>query len=383
MMFQGSRNVAKGEHFQLITARGGQLNGTTSTDRTNYFETLPANELQLALWLEADRMRWLDVSEANFENQRAVVKEEYRMRVENAAYRPALIELERLVFEGYAPYEHPTIGSMADLDAAKIEWVKEFHHRYYAPNNAVLSISGGFDPAQALALVRKYFEPAPAAPVPAFVEPALPPLRSVERRVTVPDVNAKTEAVMIGWRIPPSRTSDHYALEMATRLLADGDSSTLYERLVRKTPLARDVSAFTYDHRGPDAAVVTIELNSSTKVPEVLRIVDQELERLATRGPNDDALSRARQRVKSSFVFGLQSNQARATTLGEYATFFGDPRLIAKDLEALLRVGPEDVRNAVRRHLAANARNIVVVEPAPAPKPQPSSSAPQSAKENQ
>ncbi|HEY5956759.1 MAG TPA: pitrilysin family protein [Polyangiaceae bacterium] len=375
MMFQGSRNVAKGEHFQLVTARGGQLNGTTSTDRTNYFETLPSNELELALWLEADRMRWLDVSEPNFENQRSVVKEEYRMRVENAAYRPALIELERLVFEGYAPYEHPTIGSMADLDAAKLEWVRAFHQHYYAPNNAVLSISGGFDADQAMMLVRKYFGPIPTATVLPFVEPPIPALRSTERRATVPDVNAKTEALMLGWRIPPSRHKDHYALEMAARVLADGESATLYEKLVRKRPLARDVSAYTYDHRGPDALVISVELNSATKIADVTGVIDQELHHLTVDGPTEEALARARQRVKSSFIFGLQANQARATLLGEYATFFGDPRLIGRDLEALLRVSTSDVREAVRQHMAPNARSVIVVQPS-RPKPAPTPQAP-------
>jgi zinc protease len=371
MMFQGSRNVGKGAHFQLVTGRGGQLNGTTSTDRTNYFETLPANELDLGLWLEADRMRWLDVSASNFENQRAVVKEEYRMRVENAAYRPALIELERLIFAGYPPYEHPTIGSMADLDAAKLDWVQDFHARYYAPNNAVLTISGGFDPNQALGRVKKYFAPIPSVKVPAFANPPVPPFRTAEQRTQVDDVNAKTEALMIGWRIPESRNKDHYALEMAAKILADGESSVLYESLVRKRPLARDVSAFTYDHRGPDAFVVTVELNLNARMNEVEQRLDRHLTELAEQGPSDDVLLRAKQRTKSSFVFGLQSNQARAMVLGEYATYFGDPRLIARDLEALLQVTRQDVKVAASRYLSKQSRTIVTVRPTPPPEPAP------------
>lgn len=370
MMFQGSRNVGKGQHFQLVTARGGQLNGTTSSDRTNYFETLPANELELGLWLEADRMRWLDISASNFENQRAVVKEEYRMRVENAAYRPALIELERLIFSGYAPYEHPTIGSMADLDAAKLEWVRDFHSRFYAPNNAVLTISGGFDSDHAMTLVQKYFGAIASAKLTPFVPPAVPPVPTKERRASIPDINAKTEALMLGWRIPPYRDKDHYALEIAARILADGESSLLYEKLVRRRPLARDVSAFTYDHRGPDAFVITVELNQDSKLAEVERLVDEQIQKLASKGPAPEALERTKQRVKSGFVFGLQSNQSRATNLGEYTTFFGDPRLIARDLEALLRVTSDDVRNAMERHLTREARTVIDVRPSsPTEKP--------------
>lgn len=371
MMFQGSRNVGKGEHFQLVSSRGGQLNGTTSSDRTNYFETLPASELELGLWLEADRMRWLDISDKNFENQRAVVKEEYRMRVENAPYRPALIELERQIFSGYAPYEHPTIGSMADLDAAKLEWVKEFHSKYYRPNNAVLSLSGGFDPDQAMELIRKYFGAIESASVPPFVEPQLPPLRREENRVTVADSNAKTEALLYGWRIPPSRHPDHFALEMAARVLADGDSSVLYDKLVRSQSLARDVSVFTYDHRGPDAFVLSVELNEGVDPSRVEALIDKELNRLAAEGPTAAVLERSRQRTKSAFVFGLQSNQAKAIALGEYAVFFENPRLIARDLEALLRVDSASIASAAKRYLGRSARTRALVKPvthAPPPK---------------
>src|SRR5262249_53767244 len=159
----------------LVTSHGGTLNGTTSEDRTNYFEMLPSSELALALWLEADRMKSLDVSQKNFENQRAVVKEEYRMRVENAAYVPAEIRLQELVYQGYWPYEHAAIGTMRDLDAAQLEWVRAFHDAYYAPNEAVLAISGDFEPAEATALAKKYFGDAHAQPhAPKFEAPPLP-----------------------------------------------------------------------------------------------------------------------------------------------------------------------------------------------------------------
>lgn len=364
MMFQGSRNVAKGEHFRLITARGGQLNGTTSSDRTNYFETLPANELELGLWLEADRMRWLDISAENFENQRAVVKEEFRMRVENAAYRPALIELERLVFEGYAPYSHPTIGSMTDLDAAKLEWVRDFHSKYYRPNNAVLVLTGGFDPDQAIELVRKYFGVIEAGAVPPFSEPTVTGERTQEVRKTVTDSNAKTPALFFGWRIPKARTQEHFALEMAARVLADGESSILYDLLVRKKAWARDVSVFTYDHRGPDAFVISVELTEQADLHRVETFIDEELRKLGTQGPGEAVLSRARQRTKSGFIFGLQSNQSRATTFGEYTVFFGNPRLIARDLEALLQIDVAHIRSNVTKYLTKSSRSLVVVTPA-------------------
>ena len=363
MMFQGSRNVAKGRHFELVTARGGSLNGTTSADRTNYFESLPTGELDLALWLEADRMRWLNVTRKNFENQRAVVEEEFRMRVTNAAYQPALIKLERMVYAGYPPYEHPTIGSMAALEAAKLEWVQKFHERYYVPSNAVISIVGGFDPDAAMTAVHRYFDQIPSPPPPEYQPPALPPLPTAERQVELKDANAKTPALLFGWRIPAAREPDHYPLELVTRILADGESSVLRQKLVRERALAQDVSAWTTDHRGPDSLVVTVELSEHSSVDAVRSVVDRELQRLATKGPSAAELARAKQRAKSDFVFGLQSNTTKATTLGEYEVFYGDGRLIARDLEKLLVVTPADVASAVRRHLSRNTRSVVTVMP--------------------
>src|SRR5206468_2302309 len=148
------------EHFRLVSSRGGILNGTTNTDRTNYFEILPSNELALGLWLEADRMKSLNVTEANFENQRKVVQEEYRMSVSNVAYAPSGVRLEELVYQGYWPYEHDTIGSMADLDGAKLDWVQDFHAHRYGPNNAVLTIAGDFEPEAAMGMIHRYFDAA-------------------------------------------------------------------------------------------------------------------------------------------------------------------------------------------------------------------------------
>ena len=240
MMFQGSANVPRGEHFKLVTSHGGQLNGTTSADRTNYFELLPAGELALGLWLEADRMKSLDISQKNFENQRSVVKEEYRMRVENAAYVPASLRLEELAFQGYWPYEHPSIGTMRDLDGAQLDWVRAFHDAYYAPNNAVLSIAGDFEEDEAMTLVRRYFGDARPQPnVPRYVPPPLPD--GAQRSAVVLDSHAMLPALLSGWVIPASDQADHYALDLAAMLLGDGESSRLHRALVGGQVAARGI----------------------------------------------------------------------------------------------------------------------------------------------
>ena len=280
MMFQGSRHVLKGQHFQMVAARGGILNGTTNADRTNYFETLPANELKLALWLEADRMRWLDVSETNLDNQRAVVKEEYRMRYENAPYRLAQIELDRKIFGDYFPYAHPTIGSLDDLDRATLDWVKDFHRKYYAPNNAVLTIAGGFDPDDAMHWVHEYFDSAEKQPIEPFELPVTVAAGKSESQSEISDKNAKTPALLIGWLVMAHSDPDHAALELLSRLLADGESSLLHEKLVRQLAIARSVSAYTYDHAGPDALIISVEMTQKARFQQIESVVKKTLEEL-------------------------------------------------------------------------------------------------------
>jgi len=363
MMFQGSRNVKRGQHFALITERGGTLNGTTSSDRTNYFESLPSSELELALFLEADRMRSLVVNEENFENQRAVVKEEYRMRVENAPYARGMLRLGEIVFTDYLPYAHSTIGSMQDLDAAKLEWVQAFYARHYAPNNAVLTIAGDFDVDRALELVRHHFGSIARRDVPAFAA-EMPATHSPGRREVVDDKNAATPALFWGYRIPPSRTKDHYALELGALLLADGESSRLYRKLVRERPILQRVGAWTDDRRGPDQFALMGVLTEKAKLIDVERALDAEIERLRKQPPTGAELERIKNRLKHGFVFELQSNSRRSTRLGEYEVYYSDARLLARELQAYLDVTADDVRRAAAEHLLPERRFVIEVRPA-------------------
>ncbi len=364
LMFQGSKHAAKGEHFKLISERGGVLNGTTDSDRTNYFEELPASELALALWLEADRMRWLALTPENFENQRAVVEEEYRMRVQNQPYALGGIRLSELVFDGYAPYAHPTIGSMADLAAAKFDWVKSFHDQHYAPNDAVLTIAGDFEPARALALVDEYFGPAlPGNVTPLVLPPA--PERPKVGRATVKDDNARTPAALFGFPIPPARTPDHYALELASMVLAGGESSRLYRTLVHERAVASEVDAGTDGHRGPDQLSITAVLTDKGRLPRVEAALAAAISRLAAVPPAPGELERAKQRLRTQFLFGLQTNLERAVQLGEFETLYGDAQLLPGELARYVAVTPEDVRGAVARWLTPERRSLVEVLPGP------------------
>ena len=228
MMFQGSANVGKGEHFQLIMNRGGSANGTTSTDRTNYFETVPSNELSLALWLEADRMRSLAITQENFENQRQTVMEERRQSYDNHPYMKSMLRINELAYGDYFPYAHSTIGDMKDLVAAPLSAVQEFFSTYYAPNNAVLSIAGDFEPKDAIALAEKYFGGIARHETKAFAA-ASPSPQQAERVETMHDPLAELPAFHIAYHIPPDRQPDHYPLELLAIILGDGESSRLYQ----------------------------------------------------------------------------------------------------------------------------------------------------------
>jgi predicted Zn-dependent peptidase len=366
MMFQGSAHVKKGDHFSLITERGGTLNGTTSSDRTNYFEVLPASELALALWLEADRMRSLAVNAENFENQRAVVKEEYRMRYENAAYARAGLRLGELVYANYPPYANPTIGKMADLDAAKLEWAQEFYARHYVPNNAVVSIVGGFEPDDALVLVERYFGGIPQRPLTSFTAPkALP--EPATARETLADSNAKTPGILYGYLIPPARTPEHYALELAATLLGDGESARLYQALVRKRALCQETRAWTRDFRGPDQFGIQVVLSEKAKLPEVERALDAELDALVKAPMSAAELERVKRRVRAGFVFGLETTLRRAVELGEFELYWGDARGLASELERYLAVTAAEVQAAAAKYLVKERRVVIAVNPAPKP----------------
>jgi zinc protease len=362
MMFQGSQHVAKGQHFTLISERGGSLNGTTSADRTNYFEVLPSSELRLALWLEADRMRALAVNAENFENQRAVVKEEYRMRYENSPYMTGMMRLGELVFAEFPPYTRPTIGSMADLDAAKLEWVKTFYDSHYAPRNAVLTITGDFDKDEAVKLAREYFgdidKPVAArAPFPAMPE------KVTARKDLVKDANAKTPGFYFGWLIPKSRTPEHYALELAVSLLADGESSRLERLLVRDRAVAQRVGAWTHDYVGPDELAIQVVLTEKSKLEDVEKLVAAEIDKLSQKPASEAELTKVKRRARSSFVFGLQTNLSRATRLGEYESYFGDARLLPRELAAYSAVTAEQIQQAVKKYLTPERRQLVEVLP--------------------
>ncbi len=365
LMFQGSANVAKGDHQRLVLAHGGTVNGTSSSDRTQFFQVVPANELALALWLEADRLSSLDLIQETIDAERKAIEEEYRARITNIAYAPARIRLRELVLQGYWPYEHDTLGTPQESEAPPpLEAVKAFYGAYYAPNNAVLSLAGDFEPDEAMQLVHQYFDSAKKLDKLAAYAP--PPLAdpSGPRTATVEDEHAKTPALFTGWIGPAGRESDHYALEIAMALLGDGETSRLYQRLVRDRALAQDVLAWTSGHRGPDLLAIQLTLADGARLADTKKALDAEIARLTKDGPTDAELLKVRSRIDSAFVSGLQTNVERATRLGQYELFHGDARLLTGEPARYFEVTRDDVKRVMALYLAEPRRATVEVHPA-------------------
>lgn len=369
MMFQGSKNVGKGEHFQLVLNRGGEMNGTTSEDRTNYYETLPSNELELGLWLEADRMKSLAITQDNFENQRQTVMEERRQRYDNQPYVRSWLRLSELAFGDYFPYAHSTIGDMKDLENAPLSAVQEFFNSYYAPNNAVLSLSGDFDSQDALALIEKYFGSIPARSRPPYEPGELAP-QTAERSESMLDELAQLPAFHIAYHIPPSNDPDHYALDILAMALGDGDSSRLYQELVKKRELLSSLHVGTNSHRGPDLFSFWAVCAEGKDAKASRDVIYAELESIAKKGLSARELDKAKNRLRSGFVFGLASNLDRASMLGTFELYFGNADLLKTELDRYLAVTESDVQRVAGKYFAATNRTVLDVIPNVSAKPE-------------
>jgi len=364
MMFQGSENVPKAAHFQYIFNAGGTMNGTTSTERTNYFETLPSNYLPLAFWLESDRMRSLKVTQENLDNQRHAVQEEKRLRYDNQPYVTAFLRMNELIFNNPAN-AHSTIGSMEDLDAATIDDVREFFRIYYAPNNAVLSVVGDFDYDEARALADKYFGNIPSQPLPPPVD-----VSEIENVAisdeTFHDPLAPAPAFVLGWKIPARRTPDFYAISLAGSLLFEGDSSRLYQKLVKGDESVVSIEGGVDERRGPSALYIFALPKPGEEVDTIRRQIFDEIKRIATDGPTLAEMEKLRNSLCNDAVRGRQSTMYRAQRLAEFALYDSNPRLVDSELDHFLNVTADDIKQAAAKYLDSPNRVVLDILPVPA-----------------
>ena len=353
LMFQGSANLEKLEHFRYVQSSGGMFNGSTHFDYTNYFEALPSNALERGLFLEADRMLSPRITEENLANQIAVVKEEIRVNVLNRPYGGfPWLELPPVLFDTF-PNAHNGYGGFVDLESATVEDATDFFHRYYAPANAVLAVAGDLDVDETVELIEKHFGGIPKRRRPVRPDFGEPPLAS-ERRAVTTDAHAPIPAVAIGYRVPDpvAQLDEHLAGVLLSEILAEGDASRLQRRLVHRDRVVTDVSAYLgefgdpFDERDPTAFTITAHYPNPESLERILAAVDEELARVAADGLEPGELDRVRTRAVSVLFREMDAVLSRALEFAKFELIFGRAELISELPDRLTAVTGADVQAA-------------------------------------
>jgi zinc protease len=366
LMFQGSQHH-RDEYLSPLEEVGGNVNGSTTNDRTNYFETVPSNALERVLWLESDRMGFLlpTLTQANLDNQREVVKNERRQSYDNAPYGQAPEKKDEALYPPSHPYHHSVIGSMADLSAASLEDVSAFFRTYYSPNNASLCIAGDINPAETKRLVEKYFGPIPPGPKVAKLAPSVPALAEA-KHLTMTDRVSLPRAELI-WPTGPRGDADEQALDVLSIILGGLDKENrLYRALMYDRPLAAHVGAGHPCSALAGEFEVTIYARPGQKLDDLVKIADAEIERLKTEGPTEAEVLKAQNTQESGLVVGLQSVQKKADYLNNYNVEFGDPLAYKAEMRRLFAVTPADVKRVANQYLSANRIRLDVIPGPPA-----------------
>jgi predicted Zn-dependent peptidase len=366
LMFQGSAHVAEGEHASLLQNAGAPFNATTSFERTNYYETVPISHLELALWLEADRMGTLTaaLTQTNLDNQRDVVKNERRQRYDNVPYGTSFEKLHELAFPASHPYAHTPIGSMEDLEAATLQDCRDFFATYYAPGNAVLSIVGDVEADKAFAAVERYFGRLPAGPTPPKpADASLGPIVEggrVELTEQVP-----TPAVFAMFRLPQDGTADIEAADLAVEILGGGSGSRLYDRLVRRDEIATEVWFGVQRYASGPSTAFLQALGPETAAIEAA--VKQELTEFARSGPTAEETERAIAQAERAFLERTETVTGLANALSHSATLFGDPKLLFGAPARAAAVTPADIQAVTSAWLAPDSRATLIYTPSEEP----------------
>jgi zinc protease len=364
VMFQGSKHVPEDTYFRFLERAGASnVNGSTSEDRTNYFETVPKNRLELALWLESDRMGFLldHVDQKTFAGQREVVKNERRQNYENAPYGMVAQFVDDALFPASHPYHHLAIGSPEDLDRATLDDVKAFFRTWYVPNDATLVVAGDIDPDAALKLVEQYFGPIPSGVVPEHAKAATVELAG-EKRLQI-EAGVELPRVVVAWVTPPFFATGDGDLDLLAHVLTGGKTSRLYKRLVYDDQIAQDVSAYQASGELSSKFEIMATAKPGHTPDELLAAIDQELARVRDAGIEDAELARARTDFLASQAFRLESEGSRADKINEYAHYVHDPGYLAKDVARYESVTAASVREVARTWLPPGKRVIANIRP--------------------
>jgi len=369
LMFQGSENVAEGEHFQYVERAGGELNASITEDRTHYFQTVPPERMNLALWLEADRMRSLRVTEESLRREVDVVKEERRLRIDNSPYGTSQLQAAYYApydAEGCFAYAHSVIGSMEDLEAAELADVQDFFDLYYAPNNATLVVSGAFDSAEAAALIEEYFGPIPRGGDAPEVDCDRPFAHlPVEERIH--DPNAQLPGLFVSYGGVEHRHPDAPALTVLADILGGGQSARLNQQIVRGAQAALQAVAAHSPRLGPGLFQFILIANQGVEGDELLTLLDAEIQTLLFEGVTDVEVDRARNRALASTVLSRQTAMGRAEALQSANHFHGTPDAVTTVVEAIQAVTREDVNRVARSYLRPDRRAVIFTLPGTGP----------------
>jgi predicted Zn-dependent peptidase len=378
MMFEGSANIKKGEHFKYVQANGGTMNGSTHPDYTDYFETMPSNKLSLALWLESDRMRSLAITAENLKNQQEAVKQERRLSFDNQPYSTAIVDTWPTLTYGNFQSSHSLIGSFEDLEAAGVDDVSKFFRTYYAPNNAVVVIAGDFDSAEAKKLVEQYFGDIPAQPAPKRPD-MTEPVRTEGKMQTVTDQHARVPAVVVGWPAPTRHSPEWYALGMLDAVLTGGQSCRLQLDLVKGKQSVIQYEAnpgwpfeALNDYKDPNEYAAMFLYKPNYKPQQIVDQFQEEIDRIGKEGVDDAELQRVKAMLRFQKVTGLQSSLERAKLLGQYELLDGKPEMVDDDFTNLFAVTSPQIQAVAKKYLTAARRDVLAIQPAP---PQPAAAA--------
>ena len=371
LMFKSTKHMHAEQFDRLTEDVGGANNASTGDDVTNYFEVVPSNHLQTLLWAEAERLSNLNVDEANFKSERAVVEEEYRQSVLANPYGKLFNAIDPKSYTVH-PYQRPTIGSIEDLEAASLQNVIDFHHTFYRPDNATLIVAGDFDPKQLDAWVDQYFGgiAKPATPVPQVT--AQEPARTRDARYTETSPTAPLPAVAMTWLIPPAPSADTIPLQVAAALLAEGDSSRLYQSLVYRHQVAQQTGADADARVGPGLFTTYAILASGHRPAEAEKLLREEIDRLATQPIPAAELAKVKTQLLTRQLEQRQTPMGLAFALGQATLIDGDPAHVNTDLAALQKVTAADIQRVLRTYVTG--AHSVTVDYLPQPKPAPSAS---------
>jgi zinc protease len=364
VMFQGSKHVPEDTYFRYLERAGASsVNGSTAEDRTNYFETVPKNRLELALWLESDRMGFLldHVDQKTFAGQREVVKNERRQNYENAPYGMVVQFVNEALYPPSNPYHHLAIGSPEDLDRATLDDVKQFFRTWYVPNNATLVVAGDIDPGATRQLVERYFGPIPSGARPEHAKAATVPADG-ERRLEI-EAAVQLPRVVVAWLTPRFFAPGDAELDLLAHVLTGGKTGRLYKRLVYDDQIAQDVSAFQESGELSSKFEIVATAKPGHSPDELLAAIDEELARVRDAGVKDAELTRARTDFLARKAFRLENEGARADTINEYVHYTGDPAYLEKDVARYERTTAAAVGEAAQSWLLPGQRVVAAVRP--------------------